>query len=154
MTAYLIRRFFQMSIVVFLSSLAIYILLNIAPGGPLSGLRLSADRKSRVSDADIARLESYLGLDKPMALRYIVWLIGDDWLGADWMYVGFSSYTQEKLGRDGKPMFERDRDTGEQVPVYESFRFWSDPGVALVNAGYKLWVWGEESEPGVFQDHR
>jgi peptide/nickel transport system permease protein len=78
MTTYLIRRAFQMLIVVLLATLAIYILLNVAPGGPLSGLRLATDAKSRVSDADIARLEAYLGLDKPMALRYLVWLIGED----------------------------------------------------------------------------
>ena len=51
MANYLIRRFFQMIVVVFLSTIAIYVLLNIAPGGPLSGLRLSADRKSR-ADGD------------------------------------------------------------------------------------------------------
>ena len=71
MTAYLIRRAFQMSIVVLLATFAIYFLLNVAPGGPLSGLRISGDRKTRVSDADIARLEAYLGLDKHLMLRYI-----------------------------------------------------------------------------------
>ena len=39
MTAYLIRRAFQMSIVVLLSTFAIFMLLNVAPGGPLSGLK-------------------------------------------------------------------------------------------------------------------
>ena len=85
MAGYLVRRFFQMIIVVLLSTLAIYMLLNVAPGGPLSGLKLAADRRARVSEADIARLEAYLGLDKPLSLRYLTWLIGDDWLGADWM---------------------------------------------------------------------
>ncbi len=144
MTNYLIRRFFQMILVVFLSSLAIYILLNVAPGGPLSGLKLSADRKSRVSDADIERLKAYLGLDKPLALRYIVWLLGDDWLGADWVYVGLSQFQQPKIGRNGKPMFRYNSDTGEKTPVYEAFRFWTDPGPALFNPGYELWVWGEQ----------
>ncbi len=148
MVNYLIRRLFQMTIVVFLSSMAIYVLLNVAPGGPLSGLRLSADRKSRVSDADIARLESYLGLDKPLALRYIVWLIGDDWLGADYIHAGITSFERHKIGRDGEPMFSHDRKTGVDTPIYEQFRFWSDPGPALVNAGYRLFVWGEEGADG------
>ncbi|MEW6716813.1 MAG: ABC transporter permease [Chloroflexota bacterium] len=151
MTNYLIRRFFQMILVVFLSTIAIYILLNIAPGGPLSGLRLSADRKSRVSDADIARLKAYLGLDKPLVLRYIVWLVGDDWLGADWMYLGLTQYDQPKIGRTGEQVFKVDRDTGEKRLVYEEFRFWTDPGVALFDPGYLLWVWGEQVEPDVFQ---
>ncbi|GEM_PF-17306 len=144
MTNYLIRRFFQMVIVVFLSTIAIYVLLNIAPGGPLSGIRLSGDRKSRVSDADIARLKSYLGLDKPLALRYITWMIGDDWLGADWMYLGLTRYEQDKIGKNGKPITKKDRETGEVYTVKEYYRFWTDPGTALFNPGYQLWVWGEE----------
>jgi peptide/nickel transport system permease protein len=154
MTNYLIRRAFQMVIVVLLATLAIYVLLNIAPGGPLAGLRLAADRKSRVSEADIARLEAYLGLDKPLFLRYVTWLIGDDWLGADWMYLGLGQYKQVKLGRDGKPIVKVDRDTGEKSYVYESFRFWVDPGVALLNPGYMLWVWGKETAPGEYLAER
>lgn len=151
MVNYLIRRIFQMTIVVFLSSLAIYVLLNVAPGGPLSGLRLSGDRKSRVSDADIARLESYLGLDKPLALRYIVWLIGDDWLGADWMYTGISSYKYEKLGKNGDPIVKKDKVTGEETFVYETARFWTDAGPALINPGYKIFIWGEDLGGGAWR---
>jgi peptide/nickel transport system permease protein len=36
-----------------------------------------------VSVEDIRRLEKMLGLDKPAYLRYIVWLVGDDWLPGD-----------------------------------------------------------------------
>lgn len=151
MTTYLIRRAFQMVIVVLLATLAIYVLLNVAPGGPLSGLRLATDAKARVSDADIARLEAYLGLDKPMALRYLVWLIGDDWIGADWMYVGLGPYKEPKLGRNGEPMFEINRDTGERTTIYEKHRFWAEPGVALLNAGYTLWVWGDQLDSNVYQ---
>ena len=151
MTAYLIRRAFQMSIVVLLATFAIYFLLNVAPGGPLSGLRISGDRKTRVSDADIARLEAYLGLDKPLMLRYITWLIGDDWLGADWIYVSFSQYSEIKTGRDGQPLVKIDYETGEQYYEFDKHRFWADPGVAKLNPGYALWVWGEETSPGVYQ---
>jgi len=146
MANYLIRRFFQMILVVFLSSLAIYILLNVAPGGPLSGMKLSADRKSRVSDADIARIEAYLGLDKPLVLRYFVWLVGDDWLGSDWMYAGIAPYSLQKTGKDGEPLLKLNKDTGEMEPQYDIFRFWSDPGVALLSPGYKVWVWGEKTD--------
>lgn len=144
MANYLIRRFFQMIIVVFLSTVAIYVLLNIAPGGPLSGIRLSADVKTRVSDADIARLKAYLGLDKPLALRYITWMAGDDWLGANWMYAGVAEYTQDKMGKNGQPFTKTDPETGEKYVVQETFRFWVDPGTALFNPGYLLWVVGED----------
>jgi len=151
MTAYLIRRAFQMSIVVLLSTFAIYALLNLAPGGPLSGMQLAVDSKDRVSEADIARLEAYLGLDKPMALRYLTWLLGDDWLGADWVYVGLAQYSQVKTGRDGEPLIKIDRTTGEQYYEFDKFRFWADPGVALLNPSYTLWVWGAETAPDEFQ---
>ncbi len=129
MTGYLIRRFLQMMLVVLLATMAIYALLNVAPGGPLSGLRAaSADRRQRISEADIARLEAYLGIDKPLVLRYIVWLIGDDWLGADWMSLSWAGY---RVG-------EGDRE--------QTFRFWCDPGIALLHPGYTLWVRGDEKD--------
>ena len=150
MTNYLIRRAFQMMLVVLMATFAIYILLNVAPGGPLAGLKLAGDRKARVSGADIARLEAYLGLDKPMAMRYIVWLIGDDWLGSDWVYVSLSQYKTPKLGRDGNPLVKIDRGTGEKYYEFEKHRFWADPGVALLNPGYPVWIYGEEVAPGEF----
>jgi peptide/nickel transport system permease protein len=144
MTSYLIRRAFQMIIVVLLATLAIYLILNVAPGGPLSGLKLAADRKSRVGTADIARLEAYLGLDKPMALRYLTWLVGDDWIGADWVYVGLGQYSRPQIGRNGEPLYKVNSNTGEKTYVYEKFRFWSDPGIALLNPGYTLWIMGDQ----------
>jgi len=150
MTNYLIRRAFQMMIVVLLATFAIYLLLNIAPGGPLAGLKLAADVKSRVSEADIARLEAYLGLDKPLAMRYLLWLIGDDWLGSDWVYAGLTQFRTPKLGRDGTPIIKIDRSTGEQYFEYEKHRFWADPGIALLNPGYPVWVYGEQVAPGEY----
>jgi peptide/nickel transport system permease protein len=145
MTNYLIRRFFQMIIVVLLSTVAIYVLLNIAPGGPLAGMRLSADQRNRPSEADMARLEAYLGIDKPIFLRYITWLIGDDWLGADWAYLGLGRYRYPLLGANGQQMSETDSATGEKVPRWNYARFWTDPGPALLNPGYPLWVWGQQT---------
>ncbi len=80
MTNYLIRRSFQMAFVVMLATLAIYLLLNAVPGGPLSGLNLAADAKSRLSEQDIARLEATLGLNKPVYLAYLTWIGGEDWV--------------------------------------------------------------------------
>jgi peptide/nickel transport system permease protein len=80
MTNYLIRRFFQMILVVFLSTVVIYAILGLVPGGPLDQLRMIADERQRVTEDDIARLERMLGLDKPVALQYVTWLVGDDWM--------------------------------------------------------------------------
>jgi peptide/nickel transport system permease protein len=134
--------------------LAIYVLLNVAPGGPLAGLKLRADIKTRVSQADIARLEAYLGLDKPMALRYLVWLVGDDWLGSNWMYMGIRQYEQPVLSKTGEPIIKVDRETGEKYYEFDKFRFWADPGVAQLNPGYTLWVWGQETAAGEYAAER
>lgn len=80
MTSYLIRRGFQMVVVVIMATLFIYVLLNAVPGGPLSGLNTVADAKARMSPQDIARLEATLGLNKPFYLAYLTWLLGEDWV--------------------------------------------------------------------------
>jgi len=87
MSAYLIRRIFQMLIVLLVSTMAIYGLLNLAPGGPFDALKQVTDKKEKISPQQIAQMEKLLGLNKPPQLRYIAWLLGDDWMGAlneDW----------------------------------------------------------------------
>ena len=154
MTNYLIRRVFQMILVVLLSTVAIYILLNIAPGGPLAGLRNIGDRRSRPSEADMARLEAYLGLDKPIFLRYLTWLIGDDWLGADWLYMGLGNYRYPLLGATGQQLVETNSDTGAKTPRWNYARFWTDPSPALLKPGYVIWVWGKETSTRQFSADR
>jgi len=151
MTNYLIRRFFQMIIVVLLSTVAIYVLLNIAPGGPLAGMRNIGDRRNRPSEADMARLRAYLGIDKPIFLRYLTWLIGDDWLGADWVYVSLGNYRSPKIGASGVQLEIRDPNTGDKVPQWNYARFWVDPGPAILNPGYTIWVWGEQTASRQFR---
>jgi peptide/nickel transport system permease protein len=81
MTNFLIRRLITMFIVMVLSSVAIFSILNLAPGGPFDGLRQQQRGiNNRVTIQDYQRLESMLGLDKPIHLRYFVWLAGDDWI--------------------------------------------------------------------------
>lgn len=84
MTTYLIRRLIQMVVVLLIATMFIYALLNFAnPQGPLAGLKLTTG-KERLSQADIANMARILGLDKPFFLRYITWLVGDDWLFGPW----------------------------------------------------------------------
>lgn len=82
MITYLIRRILQMLVVLLLSSMAIFAILNFSPGGPVAELRMqSGDKKTQLSDAEIKRLEAFYGLNKPVHIRYVAWLLGDDWLG-------------------------------------------------------------------------
>jgi peptide/nickel transport system permease protein len=82
MTNYLIRRFFQMSLVVVAASMAIYFILWLAPGGPLDELR-QAGRGGRANqgftEEQIARIGEYLGLHRGPFWGYIAWLSGEDW---------------------------------------------------------------------------
>ncbi len=94
MTTFLVRRFFQMGLVLIISTIVVYIIISFVPGGPLEDLMQTTDRRRRPTAQDIARIEKALGLDKPLALRYITWVAGDDWLGA----VGFPQYVGEKKG--------------------------------------------------------
>ena len=78
MTAYLIRRFIQMILVVFLSSVVTYALLNLAPGGPLSSItQLQQSERMRITAEDIQRIRAYYELDLILPIRFTRWLIGE-----------------------------------------------------------------------------
>src|SRR5437870_18546 len=94
MTAYLIRRFFQMVVVLLVSTIVIFLILSLVPGGPLDALRQNTDPRKRPSANDIQRIEKALGLDKPWYLRYVTWLAGDTWLDK----VGLAQYKGERRG--------------------------------------------------------
>jgi peptide/nickel transport system permease protein len=73
MTNYLIRRIFQMTVVLFFSAVASYALLNLAPGGPLSFL---GSVQTRLNSEDIARIRAYFELDLYLPYRFSRWLAG------------------------------------------------------------------------------
>lgn len=77
MTNYLIRRLFQMALVIFLSAAVSYGLLNLAPGGPLTGLRqMQQGSRFRITEEDFARIRAYFELDLYLPVRFSRWLIG------------------------------------------------------------------------------
>ncbi len=77
MTNYLIRRLFQMVLVIFLSAMASYALLNLAPGGPTQGLRQTSQvGKNRLTEEDIRRIRAYFELDLYLPFRFTRWFIG------------------------------------------------------------------------------
>ncbi len=80
MVAYLFRRVVQMIGVIILSSMLIYFMLYLAPGGPLAGLNMTADPKSRLSDDQIQKIAEHLGLHRGPVWGYIAWFTGEDWL--------------------------------------------------------------------------
>jgi peptide/nickel transport system permease protein len=77
MTNFLIRRLFQMFIVIVLASMVSYGLLYIAPGGPLLGLQQQQQGgANRITEADIARIKARFELDLYMPVRFMRWFIG------------------------------------------------------------------------------
>lgn len=82
MTNYLIRRFFQMSLVVIVASMAIYFILWLAPGGPLDELKFASAggrQNQGFTEEQIQRISEYLGLHRGPVWGYIAWLSGEDW---------------------------------------------------------------------------
>lgn len=78
MTNYLIRRVIQMFLVILASAAVSYALLNLAPGGPLTGLRqIQQSNRFRLTEEDIARIRAYFELDLYLPSRFTRWLIGE-----------------------------------------------------------------------------
>jgi peptide/nickel transport system permease protein len=78
MTRYIIRRLLQAIPLLFIISLVLFILMQNM-GDPLAtmGGRKITKKEDRI------RLARQLGLDKPIMVQYVYWLIGNDWAKAD-----------------------------------------------------------------------
>jgi peptide/nickel transport system permease protein len=78
MTRYIIRRLLQAIPLLFIISLILFILMQNM-GDPVATM---GGRKVTRSE-DRIRLTRQLGLDKPIIVQYLFWLIGNDWTKAD-----------------------------------------------------------------------
>ncbi len=129
MIGYFIRRIGQLGLAVLVFMSVLYGLLYLTLGG--LWVPRSSHERSRAGCPTCAYMLSYLGMDKPPELRYLVWLLGDDWLGAEWMYVGWEPPAGGRFYADFNP------DVGEPVwvkwhggTVAEEWRLFAD----------KIWV--------------
>jgi len=78
MAPFLIRRLAQALLLLLLVSMIGFAILHLAPGGPLSQFALS----SNMSQEDLDRISSQLGLDRPLPVQYADWLwrmLQGDW---------------------------------------------------------------------------
>ena len=73
MISYLIRRFFLMGLTLFGMSVLIFLLLRVVPGNIADIL---FDSAGFVDPAEKARLETELGLDRPIVVQYVDWIGG------------------------------------------------------------------------------
>jgi peptide/nickel transport system permease protein len=107
MTNYLLRRSFQMMIVLLLSAAVTYALLMLAPGGPLQGLRQQVGTSTRqITAEDIARIRARFELDLYLPFRFTRWLAG-------WPRGPVSLFGQTYL---------TDFQVGCNIPVEESYQ--------------------------------
>jgi peptide/nickel transport system permease protein len=75
---YLLSRLIQSLILLWLVSLIGFLVLYLAPGGPLAMFALVPG----MSQADLARIAHQMGLDRPLPIQYLEWL--GRLLVADW----------------------------------------------------------------------
>ena len=78
MTTYIARRLIQTVGLLFLLSIILFVLVNLAPGGPLS-----AYGGRRIRPENVELLKRQFGLDQPLPVQYIYWLAGNDWTRVD-----------------------------------------------------------------------
>ena len=90
MIRYLLSRFGQSLVLLFLVSLIGFMVLNLAPGGPLSQYALTPGMTKEALD----RIAEQMGLNRPLPVQYVDWL----WklVQGDW----------GKSYRDGRPVLE------------------------------------------------
>ncbi len=78
MTRYIVRRLLQAIPLLFFISLILFVLMSNT-GDPLA--TLGGRHLPRAEDRE--RLTRQLGLDKPLIVQYLYWLIGNDWTRVD-----------------------------------------------------------------------
>jgi peptide/nickel transport system permease protein len=76
---YVTRRILQAIPLLFIISVVLFVLVNLAPGGPLAG----RGGGRRLRPEQVAILKRQFGLDQPIYMRYIFWLVGNDWTKVD-----------------------------------------------------------------------
>ncbi len=78
MTTYILRRLIQTVGLLFILSVMLFALVNVAPGGPITAFAGRRPRPERIE-----QLKRQFGLDQPLPLQYVYWLIGNDWTQID-----------------------------------------------------------------------
>lgn len=78
MTRYIVRRGLQSLVLMWIATLIVFTIYQLAPGGPLGLMDPDPSRKPE----DVARLERTYGLDRSIAVQYVAWALGEDWLPA------------------------------------------------------------------------
>ena len=79
MGQYIVRRLLQAIPMLLIVSIILFALVNIAPGGPMTAY----SRSNRIAPEKKEAIKRSFGLDKPLPVQYIIWLVGNDWMQVD-----------------------------------------------------------------------
>ncbi len=116
MTKYIIRRLIQAIPIFFGVTILSYVLIGMAPGGPVGALAFN----NRMKPREIEELKIKLGVSDPLPVQYLRWLLGDDWMrwdsdgdGLADASVFFIDLYGPELNEQGKPLINES--TGEVV---------------------------------------
>jgi peptide/nickel transport system permease protein len=114
MTQYIIRRLLQAIPLLFIISVMLFVLM-VHTGDPLA--TMGGRRATRPEDRE--RLARQLGLDKPVFIQYIYWLIGNDWTKVDLDGDGVAETPGTRRGvlrgDFGKSLVSRGKDAAEII---------------------------------------
>jgi peptide/nickel transport system permease protein len=94
MGQYIVRRLLQAIPMLLIVSVVLFALVNIAPGGPMSAY----SRTNRMDPEKKAAIRRSFGLDKPLYVQYVIWLIGNDWMDVDTDGDGIGDGPGSRLG--------------------------------------------------------
>lgn len=78
MTKFILRRVLQAIPLLFIISIVLFVLMRNM-GDPIAAMA----GRNITRSADRTRLKRQLGLDKPVIVQYIYWLVGNDWTKTD-----------------------------------------------------------------------
>jgi peptide/nickel transport system permease protein len=76
MTTYIIRRLLMAVVVLFIVSLIVFFVMRLLPGDPLVIFMGQQAASGAVSQEQLEHLRVEYGLDKPLPVQYVNWLVG------------------------------------------------------------------------------
>ena len=95
MGRYIIRRLLQAIPLLFIISVILFV-LSVKMGDPLA----TFGGRTVLKSEDRKRLTRQLGLDQPLYVQYVVWLVGNDWIAMD-----LNGDGKPDVGEDGKLIY-------------------------------------------------
>ena len=110
MTKYIIRRLIQAIPTFFGVTILSYILMSLTPGGAVGILAFH----NRLKPREVGELKIILGVNDPLPVQYLRWLIGDDWMRWDSDSDGladdsvfFVDHLGPELDKRGRPLIDK-----------------------------------------------